>query len=185
MVAVQSKTEAIAKKDYLKAESRLLTERERRFEMLEILEGEMKAGNEELLALDGEVVKLIGRGVCSEDICGVISLSTGISVGSVTVDEIRNMEDELSRRIVGQDEAIGSVCRAIRRAQCGLRDPSKTIANLMFAGSTGVGKTEVCKVLVEYYFGAEKEMLRFDMSEIHGQTFGDKTNRMPTGVYGI
>jgi len=98
----------------------------------------------------------------------VVSLWTGIPVEKLVSDEKRklvNMESELHRRIVGQEEAVKTVSRAIRRARSGLKNPNKPIGNFLFLGPTGVGKTELAKTLAEFLFGSENALIRFDMSE--------------------
>jgi len=98
----------------------------------------------------------------------VVSLWTGIPVEKLVSDEKKklvNMESELHRRIVGQEEAVKTVSRAIRRARSGLKNPNKPIGNFLFLGPTGVGKTELAKTLAEFLFGSENALIRFDMSE--------------------
>lgn len=98
----------------------------------------------------------------------VVSLWTGIPVEKLVSDEKRklvNMESGLHRRIVGQEEAVKTVSRAIRRARSGLKNPNKPIGNFLFLGPTGVGKTELAKTLAEFLFGSENALIRFDMSE--------------------
>ncbi len=106
--------------------------------------------------------------VSAEDISEVVSMWTGIPVAQLTVDEagrLLQMEEVLHRRIVGQDEAIGTVAKAVRRARAGLKDPRRPIGAFMFLGPTGVGKTELVKTLAEFMFGSEDSLIRLDMSE--------------------
>lgn len=103
-----------------------------------------------------------------EDIAEVIAGWTGIPAARLTEDEgerLLHLEDTLHARVIGQDEAVGAVSRAIRRGRVGLRDPKRPIGSFIFLGPTGVGKTELCKTLAEAMFGDENAMLRFDMSE--------------------
>ena len=108
------------------------------------------------------------RNVTEEDIAAVVSGWTGIPVTRLTEDEgerLLHMEDTLHRRVVGQDEAVRTVARAIRRGRVGLKDPKRPIGSFLFLGPTGVGKTELCKSLAEAMFGDENAMIRIDMSE--------------------
>ena len=108
------------------------------------------------------------RPVNEEDIAAVVSGWTGIPVTRLTEDEgqrLLNMEQILHERVVGQDEAVKAVARAIRRGRVGLKDPKRPIGSFLFMGPTGVGKTELCKSLAEVMFGDENAMVRIDMSE--------------------
>ena len=108
------------------------------------------------------------RDVNAEDIAAVVSGWTGIPVTRLTEDEgqrLLHMEDILHQRVVGQDEAVKAVARAIRRGRVGLKDPKRPIGSFLFLGPTGVGKTELCKSLAEAMFGDENAMIRIDMSE--------------------
>ncbi len=104
----------------------------------------------------------------AEDIATVVSNWTGVPVNKLRQEEserLLNMEEVLHRRVIGQDEAIKSVSRAIRRARVGLKDPKRPIGSFIFLGPTGVGKTELSKALAEVMFGDENAMIRIDMSE--------------------
>ncbi len=106
--------------------------------------------------------------VSADDIAEVIAGWTGIPAARLTEDEgqrLLQLEDTLHARVIGQDEAVNAVARAIRRGRVGLRDPKRPIGSFIFLGPTGVGKTELCKTLAEALFGDENAMLRFDMSE--------------------
>ena len=108
------------------------------------------------------------RPVNAEDIAAVVSGWTGIPVQRMTEDEgerLLHMEDTLHKRVVGQDEAVKAVARAIRRGRVGLKDPRRPTGSFLFLGPTGVGKTELCKSLAEVMFGDEGAMIRIDMSE--------------------
>ena len=106
--------------------------------------------------------------VTAEDISEVVSMWTGIPVVQLTADEttrLLNMEEVLHKRIIGQDEAINIISKAVRRARAGLKDPRHPIGNFVFLGPTGVGKTELVRALAEFMFGSEEALIRLDMSE--------------------
>jgi len=106
--------------------------------------------------------------VNAEDIAEVVSMWTGIPVKQLGSDEtsrLLNMEEALHKRIVGQDEAIDTISKAVRRARAGLKDPRHPIGNFIFLGPTGVGKTELVRALAEFMFGSEDALIRLDMSE--------------------
>ena len=112
--------------------------------------------------------KKTGNVVDAEDIATVVSKMTGIPVNKVAESEgnrIMKMKDRLQGRIIGQDEAIDKVVRAIRRNRAGLKDPDRPIGTFLFFGPTGVGKTQLAKCLAEYLFDSEENMVRIDMSE--------------------
>ena len=111
--------------------------------------------------------------VVAEDVAQVISDKTNVEVTAITDDErdkLLNLEEIMHKRVIGQDTAINAVASALRRAREGLRDPNRPIANLLFLGPTGVGKTETVKTIAEVYFGNEENMIRFDMSEYQVQS---------------
>jgi ATP-dependent Clp protease ATP-binding subunit ClpC len=116
-----------------------------------------------------QVKKEQGRPVVtSEDIAEVVSMWTGIPVIKLTIDEtsrLLQMEEALHHRIIGQDEAINTVAKAVRRARAGLKDPRRPIGVFIFLGPTGVGKTELVRALSEFMFGSEDTLVRLDMSE--------------------
>ena len=104
----------------------------------------------------------------SEEIAGVVAMMTGIPVDKISEPEqekLLKMEDSLKERVVGQDEAIEKLSKAIRRTRAGLKDPEKPIGSFIFLGPTGVGKTELAKVLTEYLFESQESLIRIDMSE--------------------
>ena len=110
---------------------------------------------------------LLGE-VTSEDVASVVSGWTGIPVTKMTqseVERLMHLEEVLHERVIGQDEAIGAIARAIRRARAGLKDPRRPIGSFVFLGPTGVGKTELCRALGEAMFGDENAVIRIDMSE--------------------
>ncbi len=106
--------------------------------------------------------------VTEEDVAKVVARWTGIPVSQITYDESRrllHLEEELRKRVVGQDEAIEALAKAIRRARSGIKDTRRPIGSFLFLGPTGVGKTELAKALAEFMFGSEKALIRVDMSE--------------------
>jgi ATP-dependent Clp protease ATP-binding subunit ClpA len=106
--------------------------------------------------------------VAAEDIAKVIAEKTGVPVTSIQQEEsekLLRLESEIHKRVIGQDEAVKAVAAAMRRARAELRSPNRPIANFLFLGPTGVGKTQLAKTLASVYFGSEDAMLRFDMSE--------------------
>lgn len=106
--------------------------------------------------------------VTPEDIAEVVAKWTGIPLQNLTQSDserLLHLEDELHKRVVGQEEAVHAVAKAIRRARAGMKDPHRPIGSFIFLGTTGVGKTELAKALAECMFGSEKALIRFDMSE--------------------
>ncbi|MBE6759554.1 MAG: ATP-dependent Clp protease ATP-binding subunit, partial [Ruminococcaceae bacterium] len=125
--------------------------------------------------------------VTTEDIAGVVSQWTGIPVTQLTKEEserMLHMEELLHERIVGQDEAVRAVAKAIRRGRVGLKDPKRPIGSFIFLGPTGVGKTELCKALAEAMFGDENAMIRLDMSEYMEKHTTSKLIGSPPGYVG-
>ena len=147
------------------------------FEQAALLRDRQNQAVEQLALLTDQLQKKRGglRGaVTARDIAQVVSESTGIQVSSLMSRilpqsaqsrRLLGMEQALSRRVVGQQEAVHAVCRAIRRARVGLNDPRRPYASFLFLGPTGVGKTELCKALAEELFGSQDCMIRLDMSE--------------------
>ncbi len=151
----REKEEAITAQDFEKAAQ--LRDIEKNYqEQMEIERDKWKKSNQ------------CHRPVTEEDIAAVVAGWTGIPVTRLTEDEgqrLLHMEDILHKRVVGQDEAVKAVARAIRRGRVGLKDPKRPIGSFLFLGPTGVGKTELCKSLAEAMFGDESAMIRIDMSE--------------------
>ena len=127
------------------------------------------------------------KSVDAEDIAMIVSDWTGIPVTSITQDEserLLKMEDTLHNRVVGQDQAVRAIARALRRGRVGLKDPKRPIGSFLFLGPTGVGKTELCKTLAEAMFGDENAMLRVDMSEYMDKHSTSKMIGSPPGYVG-
>ena len=152
---VKDKDSAIAQQDYEKAAQIRDIEKDYR-EQVELEREKRRKNNTK------------HRPVNAEDIAAVVSGWTGIPVTRLTEDEgqrLLHMEETLHQRVVGQEEAVHAVARAIRRGRVGLKDPKRPIGSFLFLGPTGVGKTELCKSLAEAMFGDENAMIRIDMSE--------------------
>ncbi|MBQ6114481.1 MAG: ATP-dependent Clp protease ATP-binding subunit [Synergistaceae bacterium] len=125
--------------------------------------------------------------ITAEDIAAVVAEQTGIPVKQLTEAEttrLLKMEEEISRRLVGQDEAVSAVSRAIRRARTGMRDPRRPIGSFLFMGPTGVGKTELARCLARFMFGRDDAMIRIDMSEFMERHEVSKLVGAPPGYVG-
>ncbi|CAL9243067.1 unnamed protein product [Arabidopsis halleri] len=123
-----------------------------------------------------------------DDIAAVASAWSGIPVQQITADErmlLMGLEDQLRSRVVGQDEAVAAISRAVKRSRVGLKDPDRPIAAMLFCGPTGVGKTELTKALAANYFGSEESMLRLDMSEYMERHTVSKLIGSPPGYVGF
>ncbi len=126
--------------------------------------------------------------VTEEDIAHIVASWTGVPVSKLTESEsikLLHMEETLHQRLIGQDEAVRSVSRAIRRARVGLKNPNRPIASFIFSGPTGVGKTELTKALAAYFFGSEDSMIRLDMSEYMERHTVSKLIGSPPGYVGF
>ncbi len=126
--------------------------------------------------------------VNEEDIAHIVASWTGVPVQKLTESEsvkLLNMEDTLHKRLIGQDEAVKAVSKAIRRARVGLKNPNRPIASFIFSGPTGVGKTELTKSLAAYFFGSEEAMIRLDMSEFMERHTVSKLIGSPPGYVGF
>jgi ATP-dependent Clp protease ATP-binding subunit ClpB len=140
---------------------------ELRYGKLAELERRLKA-EEETLAKRQDQFRLIKEEVSEEDIAEVVSRWTGVPVTKLLEGELQKLlglEQELHRRVIGQDEAVTAVAEAIIRARSGLKDPNRPIGSFIFLGPTGVGKTELARALAEFLFDDERAMIRIDMSE--------------------
>ncbi|MGI0488699.1 ATP-dependent Clp protease ATP-binding subunit [Pantanalinema rosaneae CENA516] len=125
--------------------------------------------------------------VDEEDIAQIVASWTGVPVNKLTETEsekLLHMEDTLHQRLIGQEEAVKAVSRAIRRARVGLKNPNRPIASFIFSGPTGVGKTELTKALASYFFGSEDAMIRLDMSEYMERHTVSKLIGSPPGYVG-
>ena len=125
--------------------------------------------------------------VTEEDIADVVSMWSGVPVAQIAGDEterLLHMEEVMHERIIGQDEAIGAVSKAIRRARAGLKDPRRPIGNFIFLGPTGVGKTELARTLSAFMFGSEEALVRIDMSEFMEKFAVSRLVGAPPGYVG-
>ena len=171
----KEKEEAIASQGYEYAAE--LRERELRLiENMENLEREWhhEQGQEQVV-------------VTSEDIAEVVSMWTGIPVTRLAMEEterLLRMEQEIHKRIVGQDDAIVGISKAVRRARAGLKDPRRPIGAFLFLGPTGVGKTELVRALAEFMFGSEDNLIRLDMSEFQERHTVARLIGAPPGYIG-
>ena len=144
-----------------------------------VLEDKKKVWQEKNEHKNGEVT--------SEDIAEIVSSWTGVPVVQLTQEEsqrLLKLEDILHERIIGQNEAVTAVAKAIRRGRVGLKDPNRPVGSFIFLGPTGVGKTELCKALAQAMFGDENAMIRFDMSEFMEKHTVSKLIGSPPGYVG-
>jgi len=151
------------------------------------LERQLQAENEALDKQDG-ASRLIKEEVDEEDIAQVVSRWTGVPVSKLLegeVSKLLHLEDELHKRVVGQDEAVQAVAEAVMRARSGLKDPNRPIGSFIFLGPTGVGKTELARALAEFLFDDERAMIRIDMSEYQEKHTVARLIGAPPGYVGF
>ncbi len=171
----QEKAEAVNAQDFERAAA--VRDEEKR--LREELENKKKEWQEKNERRNGEVT--------AEDIAEIVSGWTGVPVVQLTQEEserLLKLEDILHQRIIGQNEAVSAVSRAIRRGRVGLKDPNRPVGSFIFLGPTGVGKTELCKALAQAMFGDENAMIRFDMSEFMEKHTVSKLIGSPPGYVG-
>ena len=171
----QEKAEAINTQEFERA-AKIRDEERKLREELEKRKTEWQEKNEHK---NGEVT--------AADIAQIVSSWTGVPVVQLTQEEsarLLGLEDILHKRIIGQDEAVSAVARAIRRGRVGLKDPNRPVGSFIFLGPTGVGKTELCKALAQAMFGDENAMIRFDMSEYMEKHTVSKLIGSPPGYVG-
>ena len=157
-----------------------------RYGQLKALEADIEAIQKQL-AEGQQNERLVREEVTADDIAEVVSRWTGIPVSRMLQSEkekLLHLEEELHRRVIGQDEAINAVSDAVRRSRAGLQDPKRPIASFIFLGTTGVGKTELAKALAEYLFNDEQMMTRIDMSEYQEKHTVSRLIGAPPGYVG-
>jgi len=157
-----------------------------RYGRLQQIESDIEATQRQLHEAQGDNT-LVREEVTADDIAEVVSRWTGIPVTKMLQSErekLLNLEEELHKRVVGQDEAISAVSDAVRRSRAGLQDPKRPIASFIFLGTTGVGKTELAKALAEYLFNDEQMMTRIDMSEYQEKFSVSRLIGAPPGYVG-
>jgi len=196
----KQKEEAVREQDFTKAGELRDKEVELREQIRSILQtrkGEEVAAETEEGGAEVEAVATSSNGeseagstpmVTEEDIAQIVASWTGVPVQKLTESEsakLLNMEETLHQRLIGQDEAVKAVSRAIRRARVGLKNPNRPIASFIFSGPTGVGKTELTKSLAAYFFGSEDAMIRLDMSEFMERHTVSKLIGSPPGYVGF
>jgi ATP-dependent Clp protease ATP-binding subunit ClpC len=180
---LSDKEAAVSEQDFEKAGTLRDKEVELKAQIQAII-ATTKEGSEEAELDDDDDV---GPVVSEDDIATIVSLWTGIPIEKVSSDETERlikMEETLHTRVIGQEEAILAISRAIRRARVGLKNPNRPIASFIFAGPTGVGKSELAKTLASYYFGSEEAMIRLDMSEFMERHTVSKLIGSPPGYVG-
>ncbi len=171
----QEKAEAVNAQDF----ERAAHIRDEEKKLREELEGKKQVWHDKNEHRSGEVN--------AEDIAEIVSGWTGVPVVQLTQEEsqrLLKLEDILHKRIIGQDEAVSAVAKAIRRGRVGLKDPNRPVGSFIFLGPTGVGKTELCKALAQAMFGDENAMIRFDMSEFMEKHTTSKLIGSPPGYVG-
>lgn len=170
------KNKAVRKDDFLAAQNFL--------QQIKQTEGEIAKIREDWEKTRKESHASIG----AEDVAKIVASWTGIPVVRLTEEESKrllHLEDELHKRVIGQEEAVSAVAKAIRRARAGLKDPNRPIGSFIFVGPTGVGKTELCKALAAAMFGDERLMVRLDMSEFMEKHSVSKIIGAPPGYVGF
>ena len=170
---------------------RKLRERRGEFALATAAFENLKYAQEKLFALKRAQAPLIltdGRSaIGKEQVAAIVSARMKIPLNNITKEEgekLMRLEEDLHKRIIGQNEAVSAVSKAIRRARAGLKDPSKPIGSFIFVGPTGVGKTDLCKALAEAMFGSEEQMIRLDMSEYMEKQSVSKLIGTPPGYVG-
>ena len=160
----------------------------------EVLDSKKESSTEDQVSIDSDNSgkndpKILQSPLVSEeDVAHIVASWTGVPVQKLTETEsvkLLNMEETLHQRLIGQDEAVKAVSKAIRRARVGLKNPNRPIASFIFSGPTGVGKTELTKSLASYFFGSEEAMIRLDMSEFMERHTVSKLIGSPPGYVGF
>ena len=177
------KKDAVEKQDF-EAAQKFKTREDELKDKLAVLKGALGKGDGS--SKSDAKGKYIGR-ITEDDISSILSEMTSIPVTKLTESDnerLKNLESELKKRVIGQDEAVTAVAKAIRRSRLGLKDPSKPSGSFIFLGTTGVGKTELAKALAEVMFGSEDALIRVDMSEYMEKNDVSKLIGAPPGYVG-
>ena len=158
----------------------------------ELSYGTLPALQKELASLendaDADRDSLLRNAVTEEEISRIVSRWTGIPVARLMEGErekLLHLDDILHKRVIGQDEAVSTVCDAIPRSRAGIKDPTKPIGSFLFLGPTGVGKTELAKAVAEALFDDEKNIIRIDMSEYMEKYLRIASYRLSSGICGL
>ena len=172
-------------------EERILRERRGEFALATAAFENKRRAQEKITALkkaQSPIVLADGRcAIGREQVAAIVSARMRIPLLKITQEEgekLMRLEEDLHKRIIGQNEAVSAVAKAIRRARAGLKDPSRPIGSFIFVGPTGVGKTDLCKALAEAMFGSEEQMIRLDMSEYMEKQSVSKLIGAPPGYVG-
>ena len=190
----KDKEDAVRDQDFTKAGELREKEVELREQIRSLLQANKDVAKADPTAESGETAPTelaasdISPMVNEEDIAQIVASWTGVPVQKLTESEsvkLLNMEETLHKRLIGQDEAVKAVSKAIRRARVGLKNPNRPIASFIFSGPTGVGKTELTKALATYFFGSEEAMIRLDMSEFMERHTVSKLIGSPPGYVGF
>ena len=187
----KEKEESVRDQNFDKAGQLREKEMELSAKIKEVLENQKEAavGDEsDINSVKNDSKLLQNPLVSEEDVAHIVASWTGVPVQKLTETEsvkLLNMEETLHQRLIGQDEAVKAVSRAIRRARVGLKNPNRPIASFIFSGPTGVGKTELTKSLASYFFGSEEAMIRLDMSEFMERHTVSKLIGSPPGYVGF
>src|SRR5438874_2233921 len=180
------KEELETKRIELERETDLERAAEIRYGQIPELERRVEDATQALAELQSSQ-KMLKEEVDEEDVAEVVSKWTGIPVSKLMEGEVQKlvrMEDELHRRVIGQDEAVAAVANAIRRSRSGLSDPNRPIGSFLFLGPTGVGKTELARTLAEFLFDDERAMVRIDMGEYQEKHTVSRLIGAPPGYVG-
>jgi len=188
---VQSKKdEAVNTQDYAAASELKQQEVELQRQVQQIVLAEAKEGQGDAAAATAAELSedaITEPTVTESDVASVVSAWTGVPVDKVSTDEsarLVQLEDVLHKRVIGQEEAVVAIAKAVRRSRAGLQNPNRPIASFIFCGPTGVGKTELCKALAAAYYGREDAMIRLDMSEFMERHTVAKLIGSPPGYVG-
>src|SRR3989344_3929295 len=172
--------------DSAEATADLTKTAEIRYGRIPLLESEIEAATKRLKKLQA-TRRVLKEEITEEDIAGVVSRWTGVPITRMLEEEaekLSRMEEELKKRIVGQEEALQKVSDAIKRSRAGISDPNRPVGSFLFLGPTGVGKTELTRALADFLFNSDKALLRVDMSEYMEKHSVSKMIGSPPGYVG-